>query len=280
MSKNRINASNAFVSNIDKLTKIIEHFHNYNGNAQFFYSNNTIYDDVYSVDITAFNIQFLTYVNRFIQHQSITSYIQELQHLEKSNRVIEYGLFFREVVKHNIKLNQYMLAVRNIFFKPFINRITSSQKTYQLYRMNYDDIEFSTHEPDISVDLFITNHFLDVATLKHYDKVIVLTKKDGVFYVKDKKIIDIKYTSGWVNIPAYRFLINAVVMFMLSDDYDMGYLNKQITEYIEFAPNDHFFGYDDDEISKKFDPNEIVPISIRYLFVANVMSKFSILFKN
>ena len=94
------------------------------------------------------------------------------------------------------------------------------------------------------------------------------------------KIIDIKYTSGWVNIPAYRFLIQNTISFILNNETTMDQLNRQISEYMEYAPNDHFFGYEDDEISKSFSPDQIIPLAIKYLFVANVMSKFSILFKN
>lgn len=281
MDQIRFNASQDLISNISKLNKIIEYFQVYIGNTQFFYNNNTIYEDVYSVDIKSFNVQFLIYINRFINSDTIYKYINELSTLSKTKRVIEFGLFYREISNADIVLNKYMLAVRNIIFLPFLKKykITSS-KCYQLFRFNYDDIEFSTIESNITTELFISKPFLDISKLNYYDKVIVLNRKNGVYYMKDSKIIDIKYTSGWVNIPVYRFLIQTVISFILNNDMTMDQLNHMISEYIEYAPNDHFFGYDDDEISKNFQPNQIVPMSVKYLFVANVMSKFSILFKN
>lgn len=278
----RKDASFDLVQSISKLDKIKDYLFKYSEDysisSLFLYNCNTIYEDIYSIDVKSFNIQFLIYINRFIKSNKIDLYITKTQALEKEIRVIEFGLFYKEVSQLGVNLNEYMVATRNIIFTPFFKNILHSSKRLRLFRLNYDDIEISTLEDDITVDLFVTKHFLDIVKLTHFDQIIVLNKKDGVYYIRNKKIVDIKYTSGWVNIPAYRHLIQLVVSFIINDNQSIDMLNKSITEYIEYADNDDFFGYEDDEISKSYDPKEIISTNIKYLFVAQVMSKFSILF--
>lgn len=271
--------STDIVTNISALDRILPYYNVYGKNSEFFYNNNTVYEDVYSVDIKSFNIQFLKYINRFICSDNINNYINYLLNLDKSKRVVEFGCLFREVSKLGIPLNKYLVATRNIFFSPFFKYLKLSPRSLTLYRLNYDDVEFSLITTDVTSDLFIHKNFISSAKLNKYSHIIVLNKRDGVYYINDGAIIDIKYTSGWVNIPAYKFLIKLVINFILNKDISIEQLNQSMVEYIELANNSDFFGYDDDPLSKSYSPNDIIPMSAKYLFIANVMSKFSILFK-
>jgi len=279
MSDLRKLASIDLVKGIYDLNKITNYYNIYPQVSDFLYENNRIYDDVYSIDVSSFNTKFLIYINRFIKSDNITKYALKLDSTAKENRVVEFGLFYREVSNADVGLSKYMVSTRNIIFYNFFNILSNSPRSLQLLRINYDDIEFKTLDDDLTVDLFVNKNFLDIVKLNKYDKVIVLNKKDGVYYINDNKISYIKYTSGWVNIPAYRYLINLVISFILDETITMDILNNKIFEYIEYSSNDDFFGYDDDDISKHYNPTDVVPTAVKYLFVANVMSKFSILFK-
>jgi hypothetical protein len=170
-----------------------------------------------------------------------------------------------------------MIGFRNIVFSPMINLITSNSKTINLFRLNYDDMEFSYIDESIYKEFFIDPAYNNVIKFKKYDKIIVLNKHDGVYYITGGKITNIKYTSGWVNIPAYNYLITLCCKFLTSDSGNMKELNDAIHKYLTFADDSDFIGYDDDDISKSITQG-ILTMNIKYLFVAKVMSKFSILF--
>jgi len=267
------------VNSITKLNHLKKFYPVYENNSGFFYENNTIYDDIYSIDIRSFNLEFLRYINHFIQSENVNQYINSLNSFDKHKRVVEFGCLFKSISEHNIKLNKYMVSFRNYIFIPFFKHIYNSPKSIQLHRINYDDVEFFSITNNITTDLFIYNKFLNITKINKYDKIIVLNKKDGVYYINNNKIVDIKYTSGWVNIPAYRFFINLVIDFILNKDSHLTELNNKINEYIELASDVDFFGYEDDDISNSYKPGEVIPMAVKYLFVAKVMSKFSILFK-
>jgi len=57
-------------------------------------------------------------------------------------------------------------------------------------------------------------------------------------------------------------------------------LHIKLNEIIEYADNDQFFGFPDDPISKQYKPSDNVPPTIKNLFIANVMNKFTMLFTN
>lgn len=279
MSTLRKLTSDEVVRNIDKLDKINNYYGVYPFVSNFLYENNRIYEDIYSIDVNSFNLEFLIYINRFINSENINRYILQLNSIPKENRVVEFGLFYREISESGIQLSKYMVSSRNIIFSNFFNILKQSPRSLQLFRINYDDIEFNTIDNDLTVDLFVNKNFVNIVKLNKYDKVIVLNKKDGVYYINDNKIKSIKYTSGWVNIPAYNHLINLVVSFILNEKMTIDILNNNILKYIEYSSNEDFFGYDDDDISKSYKPEDVIPVHVKYLFVANVMSKFSILFK-
>lgn len=147
--------------------------------------------------------------------------------------------------------------------------------------MNYDDIEFNTIDNvDSTVESFVDKHFLNDVKFKIIDYVIVLNKQNGVFYISNSKIVDIKYTSGWVNIPIYNFLLTEILKFIITPDYSMIYLQEKLNDIIEYTPNDQLFGYKDDILSNSYNATDNVPIRIKKLFIANTINKFAKLFNN
>lgn len=278
MSNLRYNVSKLLITDLPKLNSLKKYYNLYTENNIYNYNNNVINEDIYIIDVNSFNLQFLIYLNSFFKKSEIDMYINKLVNLNKINRVVEFGYLFKNI-NSTIKLNKYMIAFRNLIFQSFIEKYQNNNRMLNLYRMNYDDIEFNTIDTEITKELYVYPDFLNIVKLKHFDYVISLNKSDGIYYIVDNKVVDIKYTSGWVDIPAYRYIINIIIEFILNKQMIISELNNKIYNYIEFASNDDFFGYEDDDISKEYNPNDIVPQQIKYLFVAKVMSKFSILFK-
>jgi len=278
VSNLRYNVSKLLITDLPKLNSLKKYYNLYTENNIYNYNNNVINEDIYIIDVNSFNLQFLIYLNSFFKKSEIDMYINKLVNLNKINRVVEFGYLFKNI-NSTIKLNKYMIAFRNLIFQSFIEKYQNNNRMLNLYRMNYDDIEFNTIDTEITKELYVYPDFLNIVKLKHFDYVISLNKSDGIYYIVDNKVVDIKYTSGWVDIPAYRYIINIIIEFILNKQMIISELNNKIYNYIEFASNDDFFGYEDDDISKEYNPNDIVPQQIKYLFVAKVMSKFSILFK-
>jgi hypothetical protein len=278
VSNLRNDVSKLLISELPKLNNLKKYYNLYTDNNIYNYNNNVINEDIYIVDVNSFNLQFLIYLNSFFKNQELSAYINQLQEFNKIKRVVEFGYLFKSI-NSTIKLNKYMISFRNLIFQPFIEKYQVNSRMLNLYRMNYDDIEFNTIDSEITEELYVHPDFLNVVKLKHFDYVISLNKSDGIYYIVDNKVIDIKYTSGWVDIPAYRYIINIVIEFILNKQMTMKELNDKIYNYIEFASNDDFFGYEEDDISKEYKPTDIVPQQIKYLFVAKVISKFLILFK-
>jgi hypothetical protein len=278
VSNLRYNVSKLLITDLPKLNSLKKYYNLYTENNIYNYNNNVINEDIYIIDVNSFNLQFLIYLNSFFKKSEIDTYIKKLVNLNKINRVVEFGYLFKNI-NSTIKLNKYMIAFRNLIFQPFIEKYQNNNRVLNLYRMNYDDIEFNTIDTEITEELYVHPEFLNVVKLKHFDYVISLNKSDGIYYIVDNKVVDIKYTSGWVDIPAYRYIINIIIEFILNKQMIINELNDKIYNYIEFASNDDFFGYEEDDISKKYKPDDIIPQQIKYLFVAKVMSKFSILFK-
>lgn len=272
---NTVPIATSITNNINKLDNLIGYYDNYNCNNLFLFNNNTIYDSIFSIDVTAFNVEFLKYINSIINDNVITIYIKYLESIPKMSRVESFGMLYKNV-NNTIKLNHYLIGFRNIIFKPLIDLIVSNSKTINLFRLNYDDMEFSYIDDNIYKEFFVDTMYSNVVKFKKYDKIIVLNKQDGVYYINDGKIVNIKYTSGWVNIPAYNYIITLCCNFLISNDINMKELNESIYKYITLADDSDFIGHDDD-ISKSLS-SEILTLRVKYLFVAKVMSKFSILF--
>jgi hypothetical protein len=126
--------------------------------------------------------------------------------------------------------------------------------------------------------MFVGKNFLDHVKFKKIDHVITLNKSDGVYYVTDNKIVDIKYTSGWVNIPIYKILLNQIINFIIDEKITIKELNLKLREIIEYTTNDNMFGYIECDISNRYKPTDHVSMNIKNLFIANTISKFTMLF--
>jgi hypothetical protein len=271
-----VDIGNVISNNITKLDCIKKWYFLYQDNSKFNYSYYKIYENVTTIDVNSFNIVFLKYINRFLQESIIDDYIIYNSTLDKIKRVVSFGYLYREVSSHNINLSIYMIAVRNIIFSLFFKIINQSSKNILLHRINYDDIEFQSIINDIYVENFVHNNFLEHVKLKKIKHVVVLDKKDGVYYIgDDNKIIDIKYTNGWVNIPIYKTLLNEIIYFIFNKKMKLKELHEKMLEIIEYADNDDFFGYRDCQLSSRFKPTDMVPFHIKSLFISNIMSKFS-----
>ena len=269
-----------FINNISRLNIFKKYYNIYPKNSDFFYEEETVLNDINSIDIISFNINFLVACNNIIKSNIIAEYISVCNSIvSKEKRVVEFGLFYKRLTCNNIKLNRYMVAVRNVFFLEFFKLYELSSKSLIIKRMNYDDIEFSTLDNNVSAEMYVSDRFLKITKFKNYEYVIVLNKKNGVYYINDNKIVNIKYTGGWVNIPAYRKILNYVVNFIIGNINSLKELNEIIFDYIEYAAPDDFFKYEQDSLSNSLEPTDLITNNIKYLFVANIMTKFSPLLK-
>ena len=266
MNNVRNNAVHDFVNNVKLLS-----------NLKYYYE---ILNDVISIDVKSFNSNFLNIINTKIKSNNITKFILDIESKEKKERNIEFGLFFKEVSKYNINLNNYIIAIRNLIFNNFFDIFNVSKKSLQLKRMNYDDIEVISTNNSINKSNFVNYKYLDITKIVKYDYVIVLNKRDGIYYIKDNKILNIKYTSAWVNIPAYYDIVSYVINFLIGNIKTIKDLNERLYNYIEYADNSNFFKYEYDELSSKFEPSDLITADVKYLFIANVMTKFLPLINN
>jgi hypothetical protein len=273
--KLRSKASQSFICNVNKLYKVKKYLSLYEKSSDYFYEDNLILNDVISIDINSFNMNFLKLCNLVLKENNLDLYINYCSSLSKKERVVEFGLFYKDVSDNGIILSEYMISVRNFLFNKFLNLLNSNSRSLSLKRINFDDVEFIYSDNEVNLNDFIIDKYLHIAKINIYDYVIVLNKVNGIFYVKDGNVVDIKYTSGWVNIPAYFYLLTYVIKYIIGEVKTLNELNKLIMEYVKYADNSDFFGYDDDELSKSFNPNDFVYDNVKYLFVANVMSKFS-----
>lgn len=271
----RKEAVKEITSNIHLLDNLKKYYNLYPYNSKFFYEEYTIFNDVIAIDISSFNVNFLIICNCFIKSETINKYISYCNSLIKKNRVVEFGYLYKCISVSGIELNKYMIAVRNYFFSNFFKLYTVSSKSLNIKRINYDDIEFITFDSNISPDIYINNNFLSISKFEKYDYVIVLNKRDGVFYVNGDDIVNIKYTSGWVNVPAYYKILNYVIKFIIGKIESLEELNLTLFKYIEYADQKNFFKYNYDELSNSFEATDLVTDDIKYLFIANVMNKFS-----
>jgi hypothetical protein len=272
-------AAEAFSGNIRSLDLLKKYYDIYPKNSSFLYEEGIVLNDINSIDIVSFNVNFLIVCNNIIKSSVISEYILILDSMQKENRVVEFGLFYKRLTLDNLKLNRYMVAVRNVFFLKFFKMHEMSTKSLILKRVNYDDIEFTATDGDISPEIYVADRFLKIIKFKKYEHVIVLNKRNGVYYLNDNKIINIKYTGGWVNIPAYRKILNHVVNFIIGNIGSLKELNEILYDFIEYAPAEYFFKYEQDKLSNSLEPTDLITNNIKYLFVANVMAKFSTLLK-
>mgnify|MGYP006935332397 CR=1 FL=1 len=248
-------------------------------NNKFYYDYYNVYNNIITIDVKSFNMIFLKYINLHMQEPIINEFIKYVQALPKNKRVVLFGLLFREVGNRGILLNPYMIAVRNICLCHFLRLYKESQRNVKLHRINYDDIEFDIlNSSSFNTESFVHERFLPHVTFNVIDHIIVLNKKDGVYYISGNKILDIKYTSGWVNIPIYKTLLTEILRFVIQPNMTMKELHFKLNEIIEYTGNDQFFGYEDCRISKQYKPDDSVPFSVKNLFIANTMSKFTMLF--
>jgi len=268
-----------FINNISCLNLLKKYYNIYPKNSDFFYEEESVLNDINSIDIISFNVNFLIACNNIIKSNIIDEYISICNSMSKQKRVVEFGLFYKRLLCNNIKLNRYMVAIRNVFFLNFFKLHKMSTKSLIIKRMNYDDIEFSTLDTNVSAEMYVSDRFLKITKYKKYDHVIVLNKKNGVYYLNDNKIVNIKYTGGWVNIPAYRKILNYVVNFIIGNINSLKELNEILYDYVEYADPTDFFRYEHDKLSNSLDPTDLITNNIKYLFVANIMTKFSPLLK-
>ncbi len=231
------------------------------------------------LDVVSFNVTFLKYISSYIESVELDAFISSLENLSKSQRVVKFGLFYKELSGCNVNINPYMIGFRNKIILPFLKMYAASNRNVNLYRINYDDIEFSILDSsDSDKSTFCATDFIDGITFDKVDKVIVLNKKDGVYYVKANKLVDIKYTSGWIDIPIYYQITNAIIQYIIKGN-SLQELNDTLKEIIEYADNTEFFGYEQDSLSSAYTTFDHVPLYIKYGFVAKVMSKFAMLIK-
>ena len=275
----RNKAAKSFSDNIGLLDKLLKYYSLYNKSSNYNYNNYEILNDVISIDITSFNINFIKICNIILKNDDISIYIESFDGKTKKNRVIEFGLFYKILNIYKINLSMYMVSMRNVIFCNFFNIYNISNKSINLKRINYDDIEFITVKENYGIDNFVNEKYLNISKIVRYDKIIVLNKSDGIYYLKDNNIVNVKYTSGWVNIPAYYNIIKYVIDFIIGNIKSIKILNDKIYDYIHYADNSDFFKYESDDISNSFNPEDLVPNNIKYLFVANVMNKFLPLIK-
>lgn len=268
---------NDIKNNLHKIDWLLEYLPLNRNSSQFFYDCYTVYHDILSIDVNTFNLNFLKFINSYLNN-ILEDFINSLEKADKQTRVVNFGLFLKRLNENNIFIRDYMVSFRNCVFKNFFEDMSYSSRSLQLYRLNFDDVEFSrVSKLFCSVENYVNKDFINIVKLKKFDHVIVLNKTDGVFYVKDDKIVDIKYTSGWVNIPIYRLLLNKLVNFIIYNKITIQDLNKSLYDILEHTANEHMFGYSDCPISKEFTPTDIVPFSVKGLFLANIMSKFAML---
>lgn len=272
-------AAKDFCNNISNLNLLNKYYDIYPRNSDFFYEEETILNDINSIDVISFNINFLIICNNIIKSTFISEYISICNSMSKKNRVVEFGLFYKIISSNGIKLNKYMVAIRNVIFLKFFNIHSISSKSLIIKRINYDDIEFSSLDDDVSSEMYVGDRFLNIVKFEKYSHVISLNKKNGIYYINDNKIVNIKYTGGWVNVPAYRKILNHVVNFIIGNIYSLKELNEILYDYIEYANPEDFFKHEHDELSNSLEPTDFITNNIKYLFVANVLSKFSILLK-
>jgi hypothetical protein len=264
-------------NNLSKIDGLLKYCNIYNQTNKFFYEFYSITPNIISIDVITFNLNFLKFINKYIKSNHILKFIDLLENSNKHVRVVKYGILFKALTEIGVNIKEYMFGYRNLIFKNFFSLYSYSSRNIQLYRINYDDIEFSSLSGG-GVNDFVDHHFIDIVKFNIVDYIITLNKSDGVFYIKDKKIIDIKYTSGWVNIPIYKMLLTEIVLFLIDGNITMKMLNDRLSEIVEYTSNDKIFGYQDCNISNKFAPDDNVPSIVKNMFIANTLSKFIMLF--
>jgi len=263
-------------NNISNLSWMLDSLKYNKNSAQFFYDNYTIYNNITSIDVSSFNLNFLIFINPYVKY-TLSPFIDKLSILDKQTRVIKFGLLFRELNSVGLNIRDYLVSFRNLIFSNFFDSFSYSQKSIILYRMNFDDIEFFSINKNSTAEPFVGENFLNIVKYNNISNVIVLNRNDGIFYINDNKIIDIKYTSGWVNIPVYRILLTKVVNFVLDKNKTLEELNKEMLDIIDNMPPEDMFGYDECQISKAFKSTDITPRAVKNLFISNIMSKFVML---
>jgi hypothetical protein len=271
---------NDIKNNINKLDFLKKYYNAFPINNKFYYELYSLTSDVLTIDVNSFNANFLKLINHHINSTALSGLIDNMLNSDKQKRVVTYGLFFRDIKNAGIDLHPYMIGFRNLVLSNFLEMYGYSRRSISLYRINYDDIEFSTlNNESFTEHQFVNEKCISIIKFKKIDHVVTLNKSDGIYYVKDGKIIDIKYTSGWVDIPIYKILLNEIIGFIVdkSNSYTISDLNDKMRDIIENSHNDLFFGYKDDKLSSKYNPTDNVPMSIKNLFISRTISKFVLL---
>ncbi len=279
MNVDLVNIASAIQNKIGAISFLEKWHQSFPINNKFYYDYYTVYNNIITIDVKSFNMIFLKYINLHMKSLALKEFINYAEQLPKDKRVVMFGLLFRELSNKEIHLNPYMIAVRNICLNHFLRLHKESQKNVKLHRINYDDIEFDIlNSAAFNVESFVHERFLPHVKFNIIDHIVVLNKKDGVYYISENKILDIKYTSGWVNVPIYKTLLTEILKFVIDPNLSMKELHHKLNEIIEYTGNDQFFGYEDCRISKQYKPDDNVPFSVKNLFIANTMSKFTMLF--
>lgn len=267
-------------NDLHKLEVLLKYYNVYTDNSKFYYNNNFLYQNVYSIDVSSFNVVFLMTVNNIIKNEYLAYVINILQSLDKVDRIKQYGLILRHLkYDYNINLSQHLIGLRNYIFLPFFEYYKNSVKGTKILRINYDDMEFLSLVDQSDITSFINKKYNEYIKINIFPYVISLSKTNGIYYTNnDGFILKSKYCTNWVDIPVNHNLLNTISMFIINGDMSIVDLNQKLLDIIIYSTDEDFF-IDDELLFQKYKKGDNIPFKYRKIFLSNIMSKFSPLFR-